>query len=186
MPNGSEDSVSLSLPRPQQSWFVKDKAATLQSSVAEAMGALEEGARSYSLASITEALSPVAASPASAAKVATPESSEIEQLVEALKNIPGLLGTEEQTLPAEVDYELAVGALLDEVSTTMDELLEGKLTPTENVVSLIMDSFQNIAKLLGNVPQHLAEEVGELGADVCNVIELKGGNPNPIISFFNP
>lgn len=186
MPNDAEDSVTLSLPRTQQSWFTKNKTATLQSSIADAMGALEEGANSYSLASIAEAMSPTALQGAPGAKLATPEAAAIGQAIEALKNIPGSFGDQEQALPAEIDYELAVGALLDEVSTTMDEMLEGKLLPHESVVSLIVNSFQNIAKLLTHVPQHLAEETGELGADICNVIELKGGNPNPIIAFFNP
>jgi hypothetical protein len=185
MPNDSEDSVTLSAPRPQQNWFVKNKTTTLQSSIAEAMGALEEGARGYSLASIAEAMSPLTMQTQSAPKVGTAESIAIEQSIEALENIPVPGEAQEQALPPQIDYELSVGALLDEVSTSMDEMLEGKLLPTENVVSLILESFQNIAQLLGNVPQHLAEEVGELGADACNVIELKGGNPNPIIAFFN-
>jgi hypothetical protein len=181
MPDNSEDSVTLTMLRPQQNWF--NKAATMQSSIADAMGAIESEAKSYTLASLAAAEAPMPAisaqAPTAGSTQVSPEIAGIEQSINALKDMA------EQELPPEVDYELAVGALLDEVSTTMDELLEGKLKANEQVVSLILDSFQNIAKLLSNVPQYLAEEVGELGADICNVIELKGGNPNPIIAFFN-
>jgi hypothetical protein len=181
MPDNSEDSVTLTMFRPQQNWF--NKTATMQSSIADAMGAIENEAKSYTLASLTAAETPMQAvppqAPTAAAPQTSPEINGIEQSINALKDIA------EQELAPEVDYELAVGALLDEISTTMDELLEGKLKPNDQVVSLVLDSFQNIAKLLSNVPQYLAEEVGELGADICNVIELKGGNPNPIIAFFN-
>ncbi len=143
---------------PKQGWFFSNQATPpMNQALDDALGAMENGARQSNISSLEQALAEVKHEPQSGVSLAE-----------------------------ELDHELAVAALLDEISSILDDMNERKLTVTDAVVDVITHSFNDIAQHIDHVLPHVATEVGELGADVCDAIEAHGVSAQPIIAFFNP
>ena len=170
------DNIVLStLPRPQTSWF--SGAQAQQAPVNDALSALTQAATSYSLSSIANNTDVNAQVMAELENLAQPESVQEK----APQN------HEQATqFTEDLDYELIVGSLLDDITSVIDDVREHRLALNDQLVDLLTKSFQDIARHLERVPEHLAVEVGELGAEVCDVIEARGTSAEPIISLFNP
>lgn len=185
------DNIVLNnVPRPQQSWFAG--ANQLHAPISQAMTALEKGASNYTLASVSAAMEPtlVTASVESVTAesvAAEPVRENISGLEQALDQVKlDQRAAQSNALVEDYDAELTVAALLEEISSVMEDIGEKRLAPNEQVVDLVTALFHDIERHIDDVPQHLAIEVGETGADLCWVIEAQGASAQPIIAFFNP